>query len=45
MREVDPNSGSLIRVTELPGPAAMDPIVVGGTLYIMTADGVLHAYR
>lgn len=45
LREIDPVSGRIIRATDLGSPAASEPIIVGGTLYVITANGVLHAFR
>lgn len=45
LREIDPASGALLRVTPLPAPAALNPVVAGGVLYIVTANGQLHAFR
>lgn len=45
LREVDPASGRLLRTTDLGGEAAVNPIVAGRTLYIVTADGQLRAFR
>lgn len=45
MRHIDPASGQILRVTDLGDPAAAEPIIVGNTLYVITADGVLHAFR
>lgn len=45
MRQVNPTSGQLLSSTQLPGDAAADPIVAGRTLYVVTADGMLHAFR
>lgn len=45
LREVDPATGRLLRTTPLGAPAAVDPIVAGQTLYIVTTDGQLHAFR
>ncbi len=45
LREVDPRSGALLRATRLPAAAARNPVVAGGTLYIVTANGQLHAFR
>lgn len=45
MREFDPVTGSLISSTPLPDQAARNPIVAGGTLYVVTANGQLHAFR
>jgi len=45
LREADPASGRLLRETPLGAPAAADPVVAQGTLYVVTADGRLHALR
>ncbi|WP_226898410.1 outer membrane protein assembly factor BamB family protein [Mangrovicoccus algicola] len=45
LREIDPASGTLLRSTQLGAPAAAAPIVANGTLYILTADGTLRAFR
>lgn len=45
LREVDPASGRLLRATPLGSPAAANPVVAGRTLYVLTEDGRLHAFR
>ena len=45
LRQFDPVSGDLITSTELPGRAASAPVIAGGTLYIVTEKGELHALR
>ncbi|WP_161556022.1 outer membrane protein assembly factor BamB family protein [Mangrovicoccus ximenensis] len=45
LREIDPASGALLRATQLGAPAASAPIVAGNTLYVLTQDGVLRAFR
>lgn len=45
LRQFDPVSGDLISAIELPAPAARNPVVAGGTLYLVTANGQLHAFR
>ncbi|NNL36457.1 MAG: PQQ-binding-like beta-propeller repeat protein [Silicimonas sp.] len=45
MREYDPVTGDLITATALPGGAARNPVVAGGTLYLVTERGTLHAFR
>ena len=45
LREYDPVTGSYIGATELPRGAARNPVVAGGTLYIVTENGQLHAFR
>lgn len=44
-RLYDPASGNLIGTAPLPGGAASNPIIVGGTLYVVTRDGRLSAFR
>lgn len=45
LRVYDPTSGSLIGQAEIPGGAATDPVVAGGTLYVVGRNGQLHAFR
>ena len=45
LRAYDPVTGDLITTQELPGGAARNPVVAGGTLYIVTENGTLHAFR
>lgn len=45
LRAFDPASGALVAEYPLPGGAASNPIVVNRVLYIVSARGVLHAYR
>ncbi len=45
LRQFDPASGALIGSLNLPNGAARNPIVAGGTLYIVTENGQLHAFR
>ena len=45
LRSFDPVSGELVAQTELRAGAATAPIAVGGTLYVVTRDGRLAAYR
>lgn len=45
IREVDPVSGRLIRTTPLGAPAAANPVVADRTLYVVTGDGQLRAFR
>jgi outer membrane protein assembly factor BamB len=45
IRLFDPVSGGLTGQIALPGGAASNPIVVGGTLYIVTERGQLAAFR
>jgi len=45
LRFFDPTSGALVRSVEIPGGATSDPVAAGGTLYVVSADGKLLAYR
>ncbi len=45
VRQFDPVSGASLGDIALPGGAASDPVVAGGTLYIVTKDGQLVAFR
>ena len=45
LRQFDPNSGASLGDIALPGGAASHPVVAGNTLYVISRDGRLHAYR
>lgn len=45
LRQYDPGSGRLVAAFDTAGPIVRNPVVAGGVLYIVTADGLLHAYR
>lgn len=45
LRGFDPASGALLTSVPLPKGAATAPIVVNQTLYVVSADGKLHAFR
>lgn len=45
LRQYDPVSGALIGTQDLPRGAARNPAVANGTLYIVTENGQLHAFR
>jgi outer membrane protein assembly factor BamB len=45
LRQFDPTDGALIASLPLPGGAASNPVVAGGTLYLVTENGQLHAFR
>lgn len=45
MRQIDPASGRLIEASKLSAGAVANPVVAGRTLYVVTADGRLHAFR
>ncbi|MEM6634771.1 MAG: PQQ-binding-like beta-propeller repeat protein [Pseudomonadota bacterium] len=45
LRVFDPASGAFVRQISLRSPAAAAPIVVAGTMYILTTDAELLAFR
>ncbi|WP_417250704.1 PQQ-binding-like beta-propeller repeat protein [Celeribacter sp.] len=45
LRGFAPESGQLVTQIALPAPAASDPIVVGGVMYLLLATGELAALR
>ena len=45
LRSFDPASGELVSQTEIRGGATTRPVVANGTLYVVSTNGVLHAYR
>lgn len=45
VRSFDPRDGRLISSFAIRGGATTNPVVVGGTLYLVSGDGRLHAYR
>lgn len=45
LRAFDPVSGGLVAQAELPGGAASNPVIAGGTLYVVNTNGQLIAYR
>ncbi len=45
IRMFDPESGTQTGQIDLRGGAAAHPIVMDGTLYVVSGDGRLHAYR
>jgi outer membrane protein assembly factor BamB len=45
MITISPIDGKLIETVKLPAPAFLSPIVVDNTLYLLTDDGKLTAYR
>ncbi|MEM6305614.1 MAG: PQQ-binding-like beta-propeller repeat protein, partial [Pseudomonadota bacterium] len=45
MRSYSPTDGALLGTTEVPGGATTAPAVAGGTLYVVSAKGQLHAFR
>ena len=38
-------AGDLVGQATLPGGATTNPVVAGGTLYVVSARGQLHAFR
>jgi outer membrane protein assembly factor BamB len=45
LRFFSPTDGALVGSVALPDGAASAPIVVGGTIYVVSAAGQLHAFR
>tara|TARA_R110002049_G_scaffold10127_5_gene50527 strand:- start:14535 stop:15920 length:1386 start_codon:yes stop_codon:yes gene_type:complete len=45
LRSYDPTNGVLTGSTDIPGGATTAPVVAGGTLYVVSAKGQLHAFR
>ena len=45
LRSFDPRSGELLNAMDLPAPAASRPAIANGVLYLLTADGTLHAFK
>ncbi len=45
LAQLSPQSGEVISSLEFSGEAAVPPVVAGNTLYILTEDGTLLAYR
>jgi outer membrane protein assembly factor BamB len=45
LRGFDPASGALVHTAEIPGGAASQPAVAGGTLFVVGGNGQLHAFR
>ncbi|QBY02644.1 quinoprotein [Rhodophyticola sp. CCM32] len=45
VRSFSPESGALLSTLPIRGGAAANPAVAGGTLYVVSQDGRLHAYR
>ncbi len=42
---IDPATGKIIGVDDLRGPATVPPVAAAGTLFILTEDATLQAYR
>ena len=42
---LSPYTGQILGSEKLPGPASVTPVVAGGTLYIVTDDGSIVAFR
>ncbi len=45
MRSFDPTNGALVASVDIPGGATSAPVVAGKTLYVVSAQGKLLAYR
>ena len=45
LRSFDPSSGALVQSVEIPSGATTNPIIVDKTLYVVSKEGQLHAFR
>ena len=45
IRYFDPVTGAQIGQTDLPGGATTNPVIAGGTMYVVSANGQLQAFR
>lgn len=45
IRAFSPEDGQLVQEIEVPGGATTRPVVAGGTMFVVSKKGVLHAYR
>lgn len=45
VRFFDPSNGAVVGSLPLPAGAAAEPVVAGGTLYLLASDGTLNAFR
>ncbi|WP_425044184.1 PQQ-binding-like beta-propeller repeat protein [Primorskyibacter sp. S87] len=45
LRQFDPQNGALVGTIEVPNGATTQPVVAGGTLYVVSTKGELHAFR
>ena len=45
VRSFDPRDGALVSTLSVPGGATTNPVVADGTLYLVSRDGRLHAFR
>lgn len=45
IRFFNPEDGSQISSVEIPGGATTDPVIVNGTMYVVTTKGQLYAFR
>ncbi len=45
LRVFDPRDGGLVQAVDIPGGATSAPVVAGGTLYVVSRNGRLHAFR
>ncbi len=45
LRSFDPTNGALVGVVDIPNGATTAPVVVAGTLYVVSTKGQLHAFR
>lgn len=45
LRSYDPVNGTLTGTIDIPGGAASQPAIAGGRMYILSANGQIHAYQ
>lgn len=45
IRSFSPETGALVSTADIPGGASTNPVVVNGTLYVVSTRGQLHAFR
>jgi hypothetical protein len=45
LRFFSPTDGSMVGSLEIPGGAAAAPVAAGGAIYVVGAEGQLHAFR
>ena len=45
LRSYDPANGALLGTSAIPDGATTAPVVAGGTLYVVSSGGQLHAFR
>lgn len=45
LRGLAPQSGALVSTVDIPGGAAAAPAIAAGRMYVLSRDGVLHAFQ